>query len=197
MNSAHKKECLTIFEEISGREEKFTARELREHVSSPTLFYYLFDGGHLKVSSTGKNKTLLRNFYDLYEAAENNVTLETRVALRKVYVSHKNYMKACLLIHLISTQVLSNDPYREKLSHGMHSFFPVTYLDVSQVKMNMLWIEKMFIDQVEAEKVLLAATRQLRIQSEEEYVDVRNNINSLPAEWLTEFYPSLSTEGSW
>lgn len=196
MNAVNKKECLTVFREIIGLEEDFTDKHLRQRVSSSVLFYFVFNGGHATIYTPNRNKTLLRNFYDLYESAEEHVTPETRETLKRVYISHKNYMKACILIACIRNGLLSTEPFAEEVVDGIRHLIFVRHLNRDSVNRNIHWLERMFTDQIPAERIFLAATRDFTLTTEEEYLSFINTINNYPVEWVQELYPKQPETGA-
>lgn len=193
MNRSEKRECLSLLEEITDPEESFTEKVLNVPVTVPVLFHYFFEGGNVDVHSAGQRKTVRRNLYELYEKAEASVTVHTREQLEKVYISHKNYMKACLFISFIKNEDLFVELEPGTVSELKYAPFKEK-IDKAHIFNNVEWIEKMFVDQIPTDLILFAATRQLPITGKNDYNAFVTDLQAYPVEWLKQLYPPHLTK---
>lgn len=144
---------------------------------------YDFGYGQLRLTPKWQRSTKYEALYDFYVYAEHDIDPFLREKLTEATSSHDDYMVSCVLMYLIThcgIFALSDD----------NTFLGSVPKNI--INIHMWWVERMFIERIPAERILLALTRDIFIRTEKEYIVFRDNIRDLPLEWLNETYAVTS-----
>lgn len=146
----------------------------------PYKFFYSFPGGQIEFyqGRSGDN-TLYGALLHLYSTAESSVMLETKLALKEKSLDYNSYMTACLYLTFIDREIIYS---RHKNGETPNP--------------DMWWVERMFLDDVPVDTIMLAATLGTDELTEHGYESFLSNVKEIPGEWLHEMYPAEINEGT-